>query len=197
MTTENQSAVVQLFQDVRDYFAKLPAGNPAQGASVVFGMRERWKQINEGSNGANRVVFVPGSVPDGKDGPLTGTTGPGETIGTDGTVKPRSLFDQKKIVTICIWAADTTDPTAIDETLQQQAIEQLFEYVLQGIKRSAAGAGNAIVAGAPQYNAIPNERRFGIEYRIELELDTRLFDRVPVAIFPTGVGVTRKPGLTS
>lgn len=193
--TENTSAIVRLFQDVAGYFAKLPGGNPAETASVVFGMRERWKQINEGTNGANRVVFVPGSIPDGKDGVLKGAVGTGEGIDVDGTVKARALFDQEKIVTICIWAADPTDPGAVDETVQQQAIEQLFELVMQGIKRSAAGAANAAAAGAPQYNANPNERRFGIEYRLELAVDTRILDRLPGVAFPQHAGVGRKPGL--
>ena len=194
MTTDNQSAVVQLFRDVKTFFGSLPAGNLGREASVVFGMRERWKQINEGTGGANRVVFVPGTIPDGKDGRLEGPTGPGESIGSDGKVKPRALFDHKKIITICVWAADPLDPNAVDETAQQEAIEQLFEYVMQAFKQSSAGLGN-INAGAPLYNPNPNERRFGIEYRIEIELDTRIFDQVPNVVYPTGARVSRTAGL--
>ncbi len=194
-TTANTSAVVKLFQDVATYFAALKPGDPSRGTSVVFGARERWKQINEGSNGANRVVVVPGTL-DGQDGELEGPTGPGEVLNADGSVTPRTLFDQLKVVTFCIWAADPADPQSVDASVQQQAIEQMFEYVVQGVKRSGAGMANAVWVGAPTYNANPTELRFGLEYRAVLALDSRIFDRVPVAAFPAGAVVTRKAGLT-
>lgn len=194
-TTANSSAVVKLYQDVATYFAALTPGDPSRGASVVFGARERWKHINEGSNGANRVVVVPGTL-EGQDGELEGPTGPGEVINADGSVTPRTLFDQLKVVTFCVWAADPADPQSVDATVQQQAIEQMFEYVVQAVKRSGAGMANAEWVGAPTYNANPNELRFGLEYRAVLALDTRIFDHVPVAAFPAGANVTRKAGLT-
>ena len=182
---QNTSAIVQLYTDVKAYFATLPA---APGTSVVFGFEERTKQINEGTGGANRVCIIPGKVPNGEDGLLEGTTIGGDQINADQSTQPRAIFGQQRIVTFSMWAADQT---TVDYVQQQQLIEQLFEWVIQAVEQSSAGHANAVWAAAPRYNRNPNERRFGLEYLAELELETQWFDALPVAVFPAAGQVKR------
>lgn len=188
MTTEHQSALVQLYADVKSYVATKNAGT-----EVLFGLRERTMQINQGTNGANRIVFVPGRLPNGEAGELLGVDGPGETIDpvSKGAV-PRALYLHGKIATLSVWAANTdNDPSAsVDEAAQEQAIEQMFEWVLRAVRRSQAGAANVEWA-APRYNNTPIERRFGIELLAELVIGTQYFDDTPGIVFPTGVSVSR------
>ena len=182
---ENASAIVRLYQDVRAYFE-----TKGRGSSVVFGRKERWIQINQGTGGANRVVFIPGRLK-GEDGALIGVDGPGEIVKA-GVVTPRALFLQSKIVTISIWAAnETNDPSAsVDEVSQQQEIEQMFEWVIRGVRRSPAGAANA-EWGALAYNSAPNEIRFGTEYLAELEVGTQYFDDAPGIVTIESIAVNR------
>jgi len=190
-TYENASALGKLFADVRDYVATKNAGT-----AVLFGLKERTIQINQGSGGANRIVFIPGRLPGGEAGELEGVDGPGEPnlpkVGGDPQVKPRALFLHGKLATISIWAANTdNDPSArVDELAQDAAIEQMLEWVIRGVKRSVAGAANA-EWGPLRYNMSPIETKFGVELLVELTVGTQYFDDVPNIVYPTGVEVDR------
>jgi len=186
VTTENTSAISVLFADVKAYVASKNAGT-----EVVFGRKERWMQINQGTNGANRICFVPGNVDDGSDGELVGVDGPGETI-VDGKGVARALHLQGRIYTVSLWAADTTnDPSAsVDELAQEEAIQQMFEWLQRAIRRSIAGAANVAYA-KPRHNNRPNELKFGVEYLVDLEVGTQFFDDVPGVIQASGVAVSR------
>jgi hypothetical protein len=183
MTTE--SAIVLLYRDIVAYFE---AVDPK--VSVVFGRRERWKQINQGTDGANRIVMMPGKLEDGGDGELGGVDGPGEML--DGTTAtPRGLFRQEKVVTFSIWVADTTnDPQAQDEAQQEEVLEHMFELLLQALSRAPSGAAE-VVPGSYRYNANPNELRFGIEYLAEFTLGTVYHDQESEWVLPSGAHVTR------
>lgn len=186
---EHTSAVGQLYDDVRSYFDQ-----KSSGVNVVFGRRERWKQINEGTQGANRVCVIPGRVPSGDDGALEGPVGPGELIEIEDDEAvgiPRALSNQVRIVTFSMWAADTdNDPGAREERAQQEIIEQFFEWVQRAVKRSIAGRANA-VWGPCRYNAEPREIRYGVEYLAELALEAQWFDDTPEAATAQGVAVNR------
>jgi len=181
----NQSAVVALFRAVKAYIGS-EAISP--GTSVVFGNNERQRQINQGVGGANRVVLVPGRLPNGDDGEFDGAPGPGEFVADDGTITPRIIAAQKKIITFSIWADNSApDSTAED---RQETLEQLYEYVVQAVQRSPAGMANA-VWGACRYNNNPQEVRHGDEYLAELSIDTAIFDADPVLARPTAAAVNR------
>lgn len=197
--TENQDSIVALYGDVKNYFAKFCP----PGTNIVFGWKERWKQINEGTNGANRVVMLPGDE-NGQDGPLEGANGPGEGIVADGTianvqganvivqptqvsVAARTIFVGQDYVTFSIWAAEQT---TADEIAQQQVIRQLYEYVLRACKNSTIGEGN-LVWIKRGFNINQNERRFGVEYVAVAQLETPYLDAMSTVVFPTNPSAQR------
>lgn len=191
-TTENTSALVQLYADVKSYFA-----TASPGTAVVFGFKERTMQINQGTGGANRVCFVPGRL-DGAAGSLVGVDGPGERIDrtdpSNPVAIPRALFLQGKLGTLSIWASNPSDnpDDRVDEVQAEQIIEQYFEWVVRAVKRSIAGAANVEWAD-PKYNREPNEMRFGIELLVEFTVGTQLLDDVPNIYTATSVSVARDP----
>lgn len=172
MSDDNTSALVQLHADVAAYFAATWKPKPA---AVLFGMKERWKQINEGTGGTNRVVIIPGTI-DGKDGVILAPTGVGGN--------PRELHTQPKIVTFSLWAADNSTPDrSSDERAQQNAIEQMQEWVIRAVQQSIAGEANA-VWGECSYNRNPNELRYGVEYLMQLAVDSTFYDLAALVAFP-------------
>jgi hypothetical protein len=182
----NDSAIVALFQDVASYIA---AHWPGDAPAVVFGIRARWQQLNDGIGGANRIVVIPGTL-DGDDGDAAGVVGPGSF---EETGAARGLYTQAKAVTFSLWAGNDTTPDAItDEAAQQNAIEQMQEFVYRAVKASSFGGANAIW-GKHKYNRKPAELRFGAEYLMNLELDSTFFDLDPVVIVPSGATVSRNP----
>jgi len=190
--TENTSALVQLYADVKSYFEKV-----SPGTSVVFGYLERTMQINQGTGGANRVCFVPGRLEDGAAGALVGGDGPGERIDTSGPTPvaiPRALFLQGQLGTLSVWAANPSDnpDDRIDEVQAQQIIEQYFEWVVRASKRSLAGAAN-LEWSEPKFNRKPNEMRFGIELLVEFTVGSQILDEVPNIYTATSVSVSRAP----
>jgi hypothetical protein len=209
-TDFNDSGIVALFRDVAGYIETHwpELDRPA----VLFGWRERQKQINEGVGGANRIVMVPGELegadgtPEGIDGPgdNEGGTFPGATV-LDGvplpqaitqstiTPHPRGLFSQVKLVTFSLWcgAGDTPD-AVVDELAAQDAIETMQEWLYRAVQSSSVGKANGTWR-KHTYNRKPNEMRFGTEYLMALEVLTPYFDRDNVVIYPSAATVTRSP----
>lgn len=190
----NESGLVALFRDVATY---IPQFWENDAPNVVFGARERWKIINTDVRGSgNRIVIVPGAL-EGGDGTPTQPVGPGEdasdTSRSDGGPAPRRLFTQPKPVTFCLWAIDNSTPDALsDEALQQEAIEQMQEFVYRAVKLSDVGRANGVWS-THKYNRDPNELRYGTEYQMTLIVDSPFFDLDRTAIFPSAAVVSRDP----
>lgn len=158
------------------------------GAHVSLGWAEQGKQTNQGTGGANRVIFVPA------DGEFEGTQYPGGN--------PRALFDDLAKFEVRVWAVDRSSP-AIRESHAHQAnaTKALFAWVVRaisGFNRPSVGAPAAIVptyAGAEEWGPYkwtpdPSENAFGRELRVPLTLRSPLAD-VDFATFSAVPALTK------
>lgn len=186
MTTENTSAIGTFYDDVAEYFATVDPG-----VSVQFGAIARWEQLNQGTGGANRIVIVPGRLPDGDDGDVDAAPGPGEHIDPDThAIVPRMIAAQPRFITISVWAAaDGATPSARE---RHEVLEQLIERTLRAGNHSLANLANG-QWGRGRYNRNPAELRFGDEYLLEIVIETQWLDSPPVAVFPAAANVGRNP----
>lgn len=164
-------------------------------ATVEVGWKRRPRQDNQGTGGANRVVFIP-SGEKGDGGKLTPPRFPGQRTVRDAVDAPvgnvRSLIDWKRNVVISIWAADRTtanDPN--NEAAQIEAVETLFEWVARAV-HSAPGAFASIEWGEPTFTE-PTERSFGLELLVPLTFSHPIFDQPRDLVFPTVAVVSRAP----
>lgn len=162
----NSSGLVYLVRGVRTF---LDAQNA--GAEVRVGMRERTKQINQGRNGANRVIFTPGDL-QGNGGAITGAHKPGGN--------PRRLYTWEKISSVSIWASDPNNPR--DEECQIEAVERLFELTVAAVH---AVARNDARWGSVKFTTSPVEMIFGMEILAELTHHGPLFDLTSEVVIPT------------
>jgi hypothetical protein len=192
MTTRanfNDSALVQLYQDLATFLGEFWPNYPNDGPVTAFGARERWKQT-QGTGGANKIVVVPGTL-DGEDGDPVGVVGPGSFEENSPTA--RGLFTQPKTLTFCLWAMNTDSPdSATDELAQQGAIEQMQEFVYRATKASSAGGANLVWA-KHRYNRKPEEIRFGTEYQMQCAVDCTFFDITTVVVVPKYATVNKNP----
>lgn len=171
------SAVPALVAAVQAYFDANDVS-----ANVVFGVRELTKQINQGPNGANRVVFSPDPNGDG------GTILPPRLKASGGQAgSPRPIVTWEKLLIVSIWAVDTSDKD--NELLQFVAVENLFESTVQAV-RSYAHAD--ITWGSPKWTTSPVELLFGKEIRVPLRFRGALFSLPNDVRNPTPV-VNRDP----
>ncbi len=104
-------ALEKLFLDVKTRFA---AESPQ--INVRFGWREPARQDNQGSGGANRIVFVPGD-PSGGLGKVAGAAKTGRN--------PRPLATLGELFTVQVWGLDATKPE--DELAQYKATRLLYD----------------------------------------------------------------------
>ncbi len=149
---------------------------------VTFG-KERWKQINQGPGGANRVIFIVGDLSGkgGKYGKEFGGRGPGRapkfTNGVVTSVDPRPLISADESLLVSTWAHalpdDATLPgtTAEEKTIAAEA--NLFEEVVRSVHRAVHFGA---LWGGFTWNTDPAELRFGIERLSELTLRGVYFD---------------------
>ncbi|WP_437279344.1 hypothetical protein WME90_01950 [Sorangium sp. So ce375] len=147
-----------LYRHVRDHLA-----NAQVTAEVVFGRREIGKQINQGANRANRVVFAPGD----EGGSIGGYEPPVKT-----GRNPRSLWDWMFVGRVYVWAYDPAAPN--DEVANWESLVELHDFVLEAIHSYAAGFYRP---SAPRLLGT-TERRFGEEVVFLLE------SRQPVVATP-------------
>lgn len=144
------------------------------GAHVSLGWAEQGKQTNQGTGGANRVVFVP------LDGALEGTQYPGGN--------PRTLLDDVAKFEVRIWAIDRSSPVVRESHAHQaNATKLLFAWVVRaisGFNRPTVGAPASAVltyAGAEEWGPYawtptPSENAFGRELRAPLTLRSPIAD---------------------
>jgi hypothetical protein len=192
----NDSALVQLTQDMSAFLTTYWPGYPADGPPVLFGWRARQKMITDPQGGANRIIVVPGTL-EGDDGDPVGIVGPGEFEENAGAApnnySARGLYTQPKIVTFCLWAGDTSTPdAAFDELAQQNAIEQMQEFVYRATKASNAGGAN-LQWTKHRYNRKPAELRFGTEYQMIAQVDSTYFDVSARVVVPEFAVVNKNP----
>lgn len=185
-------AIIYLARGVRAYFT---AQSVTAKVFVSFG-KERWKQINQGAGGANRVVFVVGAK-DGKGGKYDkkfGVRGPGGNPVHDMTktptiqsVDPRPIISEAGTLLVSTWATAREDDTTLDgDTLEEKIIcaeQNLFEALVQAVQNTAFKAANWTEF---EWNTEPKELRFGIERLSTLELAGVYYDRAMPLVFPEG-----------
>ena len=153
---------------LEDLFAKVQAGLhlrvPAPHTpQVVFGWREAPKQINQGPNGASRVVIQPGDA----SGKL-GTLGPGKLPGKN----PDSLATLFELATLWLWAWDSSDSS---DLAQWRAVRRLHDLVMPIILREYRGRWAQMSA---DYQRPELERRFGAELQIVIAVEAVVPDDV-------------------
>lgn len=169
-----RSGLVALVKGVREYFDAVGVT-----ANVSIGWKERAKQINQGTGRANRVVFTP-SDDSGKGGKIVAVKQPGtRQIGDPVTHTVRSLRNWERFVVVSVWAADTTKPN--DEEAQLEAVESLFESVLQAVNTFAAADA---VWGDVSWTTEGIELSFGREMRAGLVFRHPLFDLPVEVVYP-------------
>lgn len=164
-----------LFEAVRDRFAL-----EGPDANVVFGPREKTKQINQGPGRANRVVFSPGD-PSGKAGKYEGAKLARVPLAERRT---RSLRTFRELATVYCWGKDGDHPN--DEAAQYEAARLLHDYVVRAVYRSPVGHGSFELSG-PQWIRKDTERTNGAEIMFLLEFEAAVPDEAP----PSGGETTR------
>lgn len=127
-----------------------------------FGWREDWKQINQGTGGANRIVMLPGD-PGGKVGDLQKPSGPGRN--------PNPLAAMAELATILLWAYDATDPTSA--LLQWRAARRLHDVVIASCIRTYRGRWKQV---GKQWVRPELERPFGAEMQIVFAVEAMVPD---------------------
>lgn len=167
--------MVALVATVQAYFDAFELGT-----AVSLGWAEQGKQTNQGSGGANRVVFVP------LGGDLEGTQYPGG--------EPRSLYDDSAKFEVRVWAVDRTTPERReDHAYQANATKALFAWVVRalcGFNRPpgedpdtfVSTYAGAVVWGPYGFTPAPGENAFGRELRATLTFLSTIAD-VPHGTF--------------
>lgn len=114
--------VVDLYQALVTEFATASATT-----QVVFGNREKYKQINQGTGTANRVVIEP------TQGDAVGDFLPPRMPGAN----PIRVGQLRPTLTIYVWGYDSTAPN--DASLQYRAARDLFRKVVSVLHSLGAG----------------------------------------------------------
>jgi hypothetical protein len=158
----SRSPLIALADGVAAYFARMGLDH-----AVLFGWKEREKQINQGAGGANRVVFMPGA----KGG--TGTA-KGGTLSRDNQPtreeNAQVVATRASICTVSIWAVNADSAGALySEREQFQALDSLYTDTIVAIHAAidpdtgeAAGLG-AIEWGDFDWTTPPVNVAFGRE----------------------------------
>ena len=172
------SALGDLFDKVAAEFAA-----DQSTTTLVFGFREKAKQLNQGIGRANRIVFEP--MTDG----LIGVDSPPR--GTSAGVYHTSDFLQA--ATIYIWAYDGNAPSS--ERAQYEAVDALRMRLRVALQKSAAGF---LTIGKYKRMSTALELSFGMEWALdiavrELDLDI-LHAAVPVIVTPSSTIEIQLPG---
>ncbi len=154
---------------------------PRMTARVLFGWKEYYAQINQGADGGNRIVFVPGNaLQDGADGPFSGVKSVGDfditpppAVGEDAPagIRARRLFDVNCNAMISIWGVDPARPQ--DDAASYEAVARLREDLVRAIWRKAAGLVK--FSGQPKWNGT-KEQQFGREQILPMFVLGTIFD---------------------
>lgn len=190
MTINIKSGYDALFTGVQAYLT----AKGQTGITVASGFKERAKQINQGSGGANRIVFIPGDPKSGKGGQYDAIRGPGLRpvyAASDVTqVAPvgyvRAIVDRARTIFVSVWSYDAT--AAENEHAQLIANDSLTQWA----ERAIAAVGLANLEWVNFAYSLPGIRSFGLETLIQLRLQEPSFD-VPIdTAYPAGPPVVSK-----
>lgn len=182
--SRNLSATVAMVHGMRAYLKAIGV----DANVTACGWKERPQQINQGPGGANRIVLYPGRKPGGE----TAAAGELTRENRPSTTNPRALITWRKLMTMSIWAADTSNLQ--DEELQIAAVEQLLEWAIQAAHYAVDPATQVAVGvanlewGSLEYTIPPVNMRFGQEIMLEFTQKCPLFDQTIGIAFP-------KPGI--
>jgi hypothetical protein len=106
--------------EIAAYYASISFVPPFVGTT---GWKQREQQLNVSPQGANRMLFIPGTLAGGDEGALEN---PRRTAGN-----PRSLARWARVLTVSLWSVDKTDPQ--NEELQIEASDNLLEAAMQAL----------------------------------------------------------------
>lgn len=197
-------ALIALADGMRVYFQQ----NNVPAVVAPVGWRYRQFNINEGPGGGSRVCLIPGKIDPSSPGvPKVieagrfgdpQLQGPGPRMGgpMSGAGNPRHLAAFYKIVSLSIWAVDTSD-TSNDE-LQLAALENLLDWTYQAMHNAVDPVtGQAVgLADVELTDAVwtlpPVDRAFGRELVAYFELHTPIFD-APVGVTTAQPAIIRSP----
>jgi hypothetical protein len=198
---EMRSGLIALSDGVRAQFDTL--GVPAVVTPV--GWKYRSFVVNQGPGGAARVSFMPGKIdPSSPAPPKVADAGTFEqpTFTSNGgrfnglNANPRRLIDWRRIVSLSVWAVDTTD-TSNDE-LQFAALENLVEATYAAMHNAVdpvtgvnVGLADINITQAV-YTRPPVEGAFGMELVAYFEHLGPLYDNPIGIVIPTANPITRQ-----
>lgn len=141
-------------------------------ALVEFGRRRRSYQVNQGTGGANRVIFSPGDA-SGKLGKIEGTEHPGRRAAADNA---RELASATGILVVYVWAV-APDRDVTDEEAQWDAVLDLQEHVIRAVH---AVAGRWHAWGDWGLAPNPQEHVYGVELISSLTIRFPFLSAPPV-----------------
>jgi len=187
----------KLLVDTQAYFNAL---SPSLGTVVAYGPRALAEQINQGTGRANRVIFLSGD-PEGTEGGTLvsprepgwreidgyGQLGPADAAPDPAdpkypvTARTRTLADWDETLLVSVWAYDGNAPNS--DLAQKRALNDLVEWTVRAI----ASSGLADIVWGPIRRPRTVERRFGLEVRFSLTLQTPLFDVPTDVAHPTPI----------
>jgi hypothetical protein len=187
-----RSGLIALSDGVRAQFASL--GVTATVTPV--GWKYRTFVINQGPGGANRVCFMPGKIDPSSPNPPkvldAGVFEPprfGNAGAGLGNANPRRLVSWRRVVSVCVWAVDTTD-TSNDE-LQFAALENLWEQTYAAMHNAVdpVSGVNVGLADVDFTDCVitrpPVEMAFGLELVAYFEHKGPLYDNAIATAFPS------------
>jgi len=174
--------LVALVGGVRDYFASIDCN-----AKVDFGVKARYRVLNQGPGGANRVVFIPGKIDPTATTPKALDAGQFTQPRHDRD-NPRPLVQWHKLVSVSIWGVDSSSKEALQDPLAQYAATvDLIEKTYQALHLAVFTApdGTKLPCGLADLSMIqgvwvapPIEQSFGLEFLATFTQRGPLFDRV-------------------
>lgn len=183
-----RSGLVTLAQAAQIYFDQ--NGVPVQ---VAVGFGARWKLWNQGPDGANRLVFIPGDYNgDPAEKPLDeGRLYNPLKLASD---NPRELVEWQRTVTISVWGVDPDQPN--DEVASILATDRLLEWTVRAVNNAvdpetglSLGADRdedgRLTWGKVTRTYPPLETAFGVEYLVRFEMRGPLYDVPSTTLVPT------------
>lgn len=196
--TDVLSELVALSDGVRAWFAT----HDTTITVPPVGFKQRFEKLNEGTNRAGRVLFIPGIVPGGDVPDVVDMGTIARNANRSATTNPRQLFEWEFPFTMSVWAVDASSADAVnDEQKQLIASTNLFEKSLQAVHNArvpvnpndptqgyrAVGFGNVRTPAKVRVVKRNREMAFGLELLVVFTAKSPLFDRSYDVATPTPV----------
>jgi hypothetical protein len=167
--------LVALYQAVKQRFA-----DEGTTANVVFGRRETAKQVNQGTGGANRVIFEPGR--DGRMGSYLPAKYPGRDT--------RPLGCLREYATVYCWAS-AGGTGSNDESAHYEAARLLHDATYRSLYLASFDEVLCTLRfGDPSWILAKTERFYGYECQFTLDLEAMIPDAPYSMTSMTGAAIT-------